>query len=135
MSGNYEDIIGLPRHISGKRAPMSATDRAAQFAPFAALTGYEEAIGETARYTCCRMERSDTRRGELDQSLREIMEVLNTVPSVRVVYFVEDLTKDGGAYVTGIHRICKIDLIRRELITQEGDRIPLEDIWEMELLE
>lgn len=134
MSGKYDDIIALPHHVSATRARMSAWDRAAQFSPFAALTGYEDAIEETGRLTDAREEASESRKEDLDRVLHEIMDVLDTGPRVRVTRFVEDQSKDGGAYVTGEHRLQKVDLYRRELLTAAGERIPMDDIWSIELM-
>ena len=133
MSGKYDDIIHLPHHTSSKRAGMSMTDRAAQFSPFAALTGYDEAIGETARLTNDRQELSEYRRMLLDESFRILLEHLEEQPEVRVTYFVADLTKDGGTYVTEEKCVKKVDLYRRELVTVCGDVIPMDDIWELEI--
>lgn len=132
MSGKYDDIIHLPHHVSATRARMSDWDRAAQFSPFAALTGYEDAISETGRLTDAREELSDTRKEELNRGIHEIMEVLDTAPQVRVTRFIPDASKDGGSYVTETYRVCKIDLYRRELMTAAGERIPMDDIWSIE---
>lgn len=132
MSGQYDDIIHLSRPVSATRARMSAWDRAAQFSPYAALTGYEAAILETGRLTDHREECSDNRSAELDRVLHEIVEVLDSCPKIRIVLFVPDDTKAGGAYVTKICRVRKVDLYRRELWTVAGERIPMDDIWELE---
>ena len=134
MSGKYDDILHLPHPVSRRHARMSVGDRAAQFSPFAALTGYEEAIEETGRLTQSRREISETRRGELDRVLQEVLNMLENRPMIRVLRFVEDYSKEGGAYVSGTHRIVKADLYRRELICADGLHLPLEDLWEMELL-
>lgn len=135
MSGKYDDIIHLTRPVSGTRAKMSATDRAAQFSPFAALTGYEDAIQETGRRTDHRAEISDSRNAELNARLLELLDALEECPKVKITRFLADARKEGGAYVTGVHRIRKIDPYRRELWTTEGERIPMDDIWELELID
>ena len=117
MSGKYDDIIGLSRPVSPNRVKMSNYDRAAQFSPFAALTGYEEAVTEAARLTDLREETSDNRSAELNRVLREILEHLEEIPQVRVTRFLPDRTKAGGSYETGCFRIRKVDLYRRELWT------------------
>ena len=134
MSGKYDDIMHLSRPVSANRPRMSAIDRAAQFSPFAALTGYEEAIEETGRLTDSREERSDTRSMELDRKFHEMLEVLDAYPWVRITRFLSDPSKDGGAYVTSVHQIRKVDLHRREIWTNTGDRIPMDDVWELELM-
>lgn len=134
MSGKYDDIIHLSRPVSTRHTPMSRYDRAAQFSPFAALTGYDAAILETARLTDARMEPSEHRRLVLDENIRLVMERLETQPELRITYFVPDLTKSGGSYVTEQHRIKKVDLYQRILLTAVGDVIPMDNIWELEIL-
>lgn len=134
MTGKYDDIIHLPRPVSVTHPQMSTIDRAAQFSPFAALTGYEEAIEETGRITGRREECSDTRCAELDHKLHEIMAGLDSDPKVRITRFVEDPSKEGGTYVRELHQICKVDLHRRELLTINSERIPMDDVWELEIL-
>lgn len=132
MSGKYDDIIHLPHHVSANRARMSDWDRAAQFSPFAALTGYEEAIVETGRLTDVREEISETRKEELDRVIHGLLEILDTAPRVRLTYFIPDLSKEGGSYVTREHTLRKVDLYRRELWSTDGERIPMDDIWSIE---
>ena len=134
MKGKYDDIISLSRPVSATRVKMSAWDRAAQFSPFAALTGYEAAVTEAGRLTDAREEASDSRSAELDQVLRSVLEVLEEGPRVRLIRFIPDKSKVGGRYTTQIHRIRKVDLHCREFYTEDGLRIPMDDIWEMELL-
>lgn len=134
MSGTYDDILHLPHPVSATRSRMSAWDRAAQFSPFAALTGYEDAIAETGRLTDAREETSESRSAELDLVLHEILEVLDTYPKVCVTRFIPDCAKEGGCYITRTYKMWKIDLYRRELLTTDGIRIPMDDIWELELL-
>ena len=134
MSGKYDDIIRLSRPVSPNRPKMSSWDRAAQFSPYAALTGYDAAIRETGRLTDDWIEISDNRSGELNRSFSDLLEVLEDRPTVRITRFVADLSKAGGKYVTGLYRIRKADLYNRELWTDGGERIPMDDIWEMELI-
>ncbi|MBR2888727.1 MAG: hypothetical protein IKC09_00455 [Oscillospiraceae bacterium] len=135
MSGKYDDLLYLPHPEPKNRARMSMLDRAAQFSPFAALTGYEEAIQETGRLTDRRLEPGETRKAELDRCFRALMERLGTGPWIRVTFFRPDPWKDGGAYVTENHRILKVDLYRRMLLAEDGSRISMDDIWELEILE
>lgn len=128
---SYEDIINLPHHVSKVHTPMSMTERAAQFSPFAALTGYEAAIMETARLT--------DRKAVLDNSElihinNLILEALENRSEIDIVYFVEDdKKKEGGSYqdITGIIR--KIDDYEGRLIMDNGCLIPLEDIVKAEI--
>lgn len=134
MSGKYDDIIRLSRPVSPNRAKMSAWDRAAQFSPFAALTGYEDAIVETGRLTQAREEPSENRSAELDRAFHALLEALDSKPKVRVTIFLPDERKTGGAYKTRVCTVCKVDLHRREIWTQAGEQIPMDDIWEIELI-
>lgn len=130
----YDDILHLPHHVSSKRDPMSLHDRAAQFSPFAALVGYEDAIREAGRLTDSRITLSDTATEEVDRVLRALQARLEERPHVRLTYFSPDLRKSGGENrsVTGIIR--KIDTYRRHVLLEEGLAIPLEEIVSVEIL-
>ena len=95
----YSDIINLPHHVSVKHPQMSMTERAAQFNPFAALTGYDDAVEETARLTESQAELTESRKAALDEALREILSA-ETRPQVTIRYFLPDEKKAGGRYVT-----------------------------------
>ena len=105
----YNDIIDLPHHISTTRPRMSMLDRAAQFSPFAALTGYDAAIKETGRLTGQRIELTEECRAVLDRKQQVLLENLAEHPEVSVTYFVPDERKSGGAYVTVAGRVKKVD--------------------------
>lgn len=128
----YDDIIGLPHPVSTNHPQMSRTDRAAQFSPFAALTGYEEAIAETGRLTDSRIELEEDARIILDEKLRQIQEQIDIQPEAAITYFLPDSRKAGGSYVTLRDRVKKIDPYERVVIMQEGSRIPIEEIVEIE---
>ena len=128
MSDQYEDIICLPHHVSEKRPHMSMLDRAAQFSPFAALTGYGSAIEETARLTDCQIELSDDRIEALDAALRVVEEHTRQRPKVEIRYFKPDMKKSGGAYLTVSGNVKKIDSIERKVIFADGTEIPILDI-------
>ena len=100
MNTPYDDIIRLPHHVSQNHPQMSLRDRAAQFAPFAALTGYEAAVGETARLTAERRELDAQEAEELNRRLAALIARLPERPEVTVEYFVPDDRKAGGAYVS-----------------------------------
>ncbi|MBE7043212.1 MAG: YolD-like family protein [Ruminococcaceae bacterium] len=123
----YDDMIHLPHHQSKKRMRMSLSDRAAQFAPFAALTGHEQAVEETARLTEERLELSDSAREELDRMLQFLAEHPKTV---RVTYFIPDAKKAGGAYVTVTGMVKKISRYHGVLTLTDGTEILVKDIWE-----
>ena len=128
MKTPYDDIIHLPRHVSQNHPQMSMHDRAAQFAPFAALTGYEAAIGETARLTAERRELSPQEAGELDRRLAALIAHLPERPEATVEYFVPDERKAGGTYVTVTGRVRHISPPEKILVMEDGAVVPLEDV-------
>ena len=121
----YNDIIDLPRPKS-KHEPMPMSDRAAQFSPFAALTGYGDAIDETARLTDHRIELSEEERAELDYR-QQYLSTLDA-PTVTVTYFVPDGRKTGGAYVTHTGVLKRVDEVERMMVFIDGVRIPIAEI-------
>ena len=126
-SGKYDSIIDLPHHVSAKRKHMSMTERAAQFSPFAALNGYEDAVSETARLTDGRVDLDEYEKEEIDRKLREIMESDEDLP-VTLTYFRPDAKKSGGAYLTLNGKVSDIDEVERVVIMESGARIPVTDI-------
>lgn len=126
----YEDIINLPRPVSKRHKPMPVEDRAAQFAPFAALTGHQEAIEEAARVTDVRMELDEEMKKQLNVQLQKI--VSEPGRRIRIVYYVPDGRKSGGSYVTKKGIVKKIDEYQKNLVLEDGSRIPFEDISEIE---
>lgn len=123
---SYEDIINLPHHVSKVHTPMSMTERAAQFSPFAALTGYDSAIRETARLTD---EKSMLDNSELLIINSIILQALENKREITIVYFVKDeLKKEGGSYNTVTGFIKKLDDYKGCLVMEGGTIIPLEDI-------
>lgn len=132
MMGKYDDIINLPHHESTRHPKMSALDRAAQFLPFAALTGHAAAVRETARLTDPRIELDEIRKEELDLHLQLLREQLAHKPQVRITYYVPDARKDGGAYLTVTGTIQKIDENRHQVILENTTVIPMDAIYEIE---
>lgn len=130
--GNYDDIINLPHYESTKHPRMSALNRAAQFSPFAALTGHEAAISETARLTNTRLELDEDRKEELDEQLQIIREHISLEPEVAITYFVPDTQKEGGSYLQVIGVIKKLDDINHKIRMKNGTVIPINDIFEIE---
>ncbi len=128
----YDDIINLPHPTSKKHPRMPLEDRAAQFAPFAALTGHEEAIKETARLTDDREILSDEVIAVLNDKLKIIAKNLDTEQTVQITYFVPDDKKSGGAYVTHSGIVRKIDLCEHILIMTDGTVVPIGQISEIE---
>lgn len=125
---DYSKIINLPHHQSATRKRMSNYDRAAQFAPFAALTGHDEAIKETARLTDDYMEMGEDRLGELSAKIQLLIDKLSEQSEITVVYFIPDERKSGGSYAekTGIVRI--IDEYERKLVFYDGDNILIDRV-------
>ena len=128
----YEDIINLPHHVSATRPQMSMLDRAAQFSPFAALTGYDEAVKETARLTDARIELDDSTKIILSDKLQMAMEMADQEPTITVTYFVPDQKKAGGAYVDYTGIIKRIDEYERKVIFVDKTSIPIDDIYAIE---
>ena len=128
----YEDIVDLPHHVSPTRPQMSRADRAAQFSSFAALTGHDAAVRETARLTASRIDTAEDKRWELDLKQQLLTQVLPSRPEVTVTYFVPDTRKAGGAYVTANGRLKRIDSRRRILLLADGTEIPADDVLELE---
>lgn len=129
----YADIIQLPHHISATRPKMSMQDRAAQFSPFAALTGYDDAVNEAARLTEQRIELDHSELELLDRRFRCLSAQLNDHPVVRLTYFCPDLKKEGGAYVPVTGAVQKIDIFNRLIVMADGTRIPMDDIRALEI--
>ena len=126
--GNYDDIICLPHHRSKKRIHMSMQDRAAQFSPFAALTGFDSALEETGRLTDNRPELMDYGNMQLDRALARLLELLPQQPSVSLTCFVPDTRKSGGHFETISGRVQKIDLYHQILVLTDGRSLSLEHI-------
>ena len=130
--GNYDDIINLKRPIS-KHPKMSLYQRSAQFAPFAALTGYEDAIDETARLTNERIDLDEEAKMMLDAKLQVIREQLSEKPLVTITYFVPDARKSGGKYITTAGNVKKIDDYKHLIIFDNGVEIPIDEIIDITL--
>ena len=126
--GKYDDIIDLPHHVSETHPPMSRADRAAQFSPFAALTGYDAAVRETARVTERRIELDEGVKAELNARLNCILEHLSEHPQVSLTYFVPDEKKSGGAYRTVTGTVRKLDSFAKTLTLTDGTVVPMEEM-------
>ena len=128
MNGKYDKIMGLPHHVSKTRPQMPMSDRAAQFAPFAALTGYDAAIKETRRLTDERIELDVEALSALDMKYQLLMEALDEAPEVTITYFQPDERKAGGKYVSAVGTVKKIDDFERRITMRDGTRIPMDDV-------
>ena len=128
MNGKYDEIMGLPHHVSKTRPQMPMSDRAAQFAPFAALTGYVAAFKETGRLTEERIELDVEALSALDMKYQLLMEALDEAPEVTITYFRPDERKAGGKYVSAVGTVKKIDDFERRITMRDGTRIPMDDV-------
>ena len=124
----YDDIINLPHHVSKRHPQMSLYARSAQFAPFAALTGYDDAIKETSRETSEKIDIDDGLKSILDSKLQIIMEQIKNKPEISFTYFIPDSKKDGGSYITVIGIVRKIDLYNQIIYLANNTEIPINDI-------
>ena len=127
----YEDIIDLPHHVSRTRPQMSLHDRAAQFAPFAALVGYDDAVAETARVTEEKPELDEQQQRELNERLTCLAEHISDQPFIHIRYFVPDAIKSGGSILELSGNIRKISPTARTITLSDGLTIPLDDILEI----
>lgn len=132
MNTKYEVLLSMPHHVSKSHPQMSAHDRAAQFSPFAALTGYEGVLQETGRVTEQRVDLTEEQKAVLDRRLRRLAEQVNSHPAVSITYFVKDARKEGGAYLTHSGKIRKIQEYERLLILEDGIQILIDDILMLE---
>lgn len=124
----YDDIINEPHHKSKKHPPMSLYARSSQFAPFAALTGYEEAVTETAREVGERIDIDDELKNILDGKIQILTEQIKKKPEVVFTYFVPDIIKNGGAYINITGVIKKIDIYNQIIILEDKTEIPINEI-------
>lgn len=124
----YDDIIDLPHHVSKTRKPMCLYNRAAQFAPFAALTGYDDAIEETARLTETKVELSDELKNDLNQKINFIKNNIKVHPEITIKYFVLDNKKSGGIYKSLTSIIKKVDDFNKCFIFADNTNVYFDDI-------
>lgn len=125
---NYEDIINMPHHVSTKHPQMSLENRAAQFAPFAALTGYNDIIKETSRLTDMKLELSEEMKDIINDKLNFLNEKIKSKPIATITYFIKDKVKEGGSYITITSNIKQIDLVNKYIILTNKKKISINDI-------
>ena len=130
----YDDIIHLPHHVSRIHPQMSMEDRAAQFSPFAALTGYDAAIAETARLTDQRVELDEYERQALNEKLQFISEHLKDHPKISITYFVPDERKNGGSYQTITGSVKRINAVNGVIQMTDRQCIPIADVFSIEII-
>lgn len=128
----YDDIIYMPRHISLTRPQMSIEARAAQFAPFAALVGYDDVIKETVRLTSNKKDINEALKDVLDNKLQKLHSILGEKPVVTFTYFVPDERKDGGEYTRLTGTVEKIDHYNKKIVMEDGNIIPIDEIFDIE---
>lgn len=131
---SYADILHCSRYELQHHATMSMHSRAAQFSPFAALTGYDEAIDETARRTECRAELAEDALAELDHAFCQLLEIQHTRPLVSLVYFQLDGRKEGGAYLQYQGNLRFVDEVLGKFQFTDGTSIPISDVYQIQIL-
>ena len=129
---NYDDIINLPHHVSSKRKQMSIEARSAQFAPFAALTGYEEKVKETSRLTERKHILDEDQKEILNNKLLYILENIETKPEITFTYFVKDSKKLGGKYIEKTGIVRKINMVEEYIQLTDKTKIKIKDILSIE---
>ena len=130
-NGPYDDIINMPHHVSATHPQMSVINRAAQFSPFAALTGYDAAIAETGRLTNERIELGENAIDDLDLKLNILTENVHDHPEISVTYFQPDERKTGGEYVTANGAVKKVDEYERAIVLLNGEKIAIADVLDI----
>ena len=132
MNNQYDDIIKNERSTS-TRAHMPRRDRAAQFAPFAALSGFGDAVNETARLTDRKIELDENEREQLDRTLGILASKISQRPEIKITYFIPDTKKAGGKYITVDRKLKKIDNINRKMIFTDGTEVCADDVFTIEI--
>ena len=129
---DYSDIIYLPHHVSKIHPKMTMNERAAQFSPFAALTGHSEAVKETARLVDQKLDLDESQIVIINNQLNYIKEYIEERPEITITYFQQDHKKTGGAYITRCNKVIKIDDYKRLLILENDIKILFEDIYSID---
>ena len=135
MPDNYDDIKHFTRPQYDDLHPMSMHDRAAQFSPFAALVGYDDAVAETARLTDSKVELTEDEMFELNANLNRLLDSLDEQPQISVTYFFPDEKKSGGKYVEKVGVVRIIDSYAGELVFTDGVRIAVADMAKLDFME
>ena len=130
----YAGIMNLPHHVSPTRPQMPISDRAAQFSPFAALTGHSAAIAETGRLTDQRMELDEYEMARVDAELQRLQELLPGRPTASITYFVPDERKNGGSYQTVTGEVKRIDAVNGVIQMTDRQCIPIADVFSIEII-
>ncbi len=128
----YDDIINNPHHMSKKHPPLGRDSYAAQFSPFAALVGYEDIVEETARFTEDRPELDEDEKARLSAKLEAVLKGYDGVTETEITFFEADKTKQGGRIVREVCVVRKFDGYKRQIVTGDGKRIPVDDILDVQ---
>ena len=128
MNDMYDDIIDLPHHVSLSRPRMSIRDRAAQFAPFSALTGYDAIVSEEGRLTNTRIELDEYEKMLINDALVEIINRINELPRVRIMYFEPDERKSGGEYVSYEGNVMELDEYEKKITFEDGKIVWIDEL-------
>ena len=131
MTEKYDDLLHLPRPISSRHAPMSSAHRAAQFSPFAALTGYDAVIAETGRLTTPFSELDKSKKSDINLQLQQLKEAEPQAPHLTVIFFQPDPLKNGGSYLTHHGQLRKLDIESQQLCFLDGTIIPFHALYEL----
>ncbi|MBR5545686.1 MAG: YolD-like family protein [Clostridia bacterium] len=132
MNPCYDDLLFLPHPRSMNRRPMPRIGRAAQFAPFAALSGYDDAVQETARLTDCRTEPDTEQLALMNEKIHALLEIIRDQPQITITYFEPDSRKSGGAYLNVTGRIRRVDDVNRQIILTDRTVIAMDSICEID---
>lgn len=132
--GKYDDIINLEHHVSKNHKPMSIYDRSAQFAPFAALVGYDESINEAGRVVDKKIELGADKIDEISQTLSLLMSRKDEINSISITYFQKDKTKNGGKYLSIVSQVKKIDTNSKIIVLENNTKISFCDIIDIALI-
>lgn len=124
----YNDIINLPHHVSNTRNPMTLYNRASQFAPFAALKGYDSAIEEESRITSKKIELDEELKTIINENIKLINNNIKEKPKVMITYFIPDNKKIGGSYETIICNVKKIDNVNKFIVLTDNKRINFDNL-------
>lgn len=132
----YDDILYKPHHVSASHPQMPLWDRAAQFSPFAALTGHDEAIREAARLTESFAELDEEQKEQLDKRLQILLAKIEaepySEPEIRAIYFEPDVRKNGGAYVSVCGKVKKMDKYSHQILFADGTILPGGNLFSLE---
>ena len=131
MTNKYDEIINLPHHISKKHPQLGVDSYAAQFSPFAALTGYEEIVSETSRATEEKTELDNDAKLRLSEKLSVVLENSDKAPVVTITYFVPDKKKTGGKYTVIEGTVKKYDAYEKTILLSDGTKIQLDDLYDI----